>query len=171
MSKNILSETSVDEAKGARQTASAVPGRILALDLGERRVGLAVSDELQITVNSLKPLLNTNWKKLLRAVKSTIEHFDARALVIGLPLNLNGTEGIAAREARRRARNFALSLTVPVYLQDERLTSVKALENLRDSGLSADQIRARVDSEAAAIILHDFIATEMKVDAVAQDGR
>jgi putative Holliday junction resolvase len=134
------------------------PGRLLALDLGEKRVGVAVSDELLITVRPLPLLSRTNWKQLLVAVADLLQGFDAKALVIGLPLNLDGTEGQAAREARRLARNFELSLKVPVYLQDERLTSREAEEALRVSGHSGHDLRRRVDSEAAAIILRDFIA-------------
>lgn len=132
-------------------------GRLLALDLGHKRVGLAVSDERCITVRPLKTLRRTNWKQLLRTVAETIKAFDAQALVIGLPLRLDGTEGLAAQGARRLARNFELSLGVPVFLQDERLTSLEAEEELRATGLTGDDLRARVDGEAAAIILRDFI--------------
>ncbi len=133
-------------------------GRWLALDLGAKRIGLAVSDELHIAVRPFETIARTNWKQLLRDVTQRIAEFDARALVIGLPLNMDGTEGDAAHEARRLARNFACSLSVPVYLQDERLTSLEAEENLRAAGVGDDERRARVDSEAAAMILRDFIA-------------
>jgi putative Holliday junction resolvase len=99
-----------------------------------------------------------NWKELLRAVANLLRGFDAQALVIGLPLNFDGTEGAAAKEARRLARNFELSLKVPVHLQDERLSSHAAEEELRASGRSGAEVRNLVDSESAAIILRDFIA-------------
>jgi putative holliday junction resolvase len=133
-------------------------GRVLALDLGEKRVGVAVSDELRISVRPLPLLHRTSWKQLLGAVAALLQSFDAQALVIGLPLNLDGTEGQPAKEARRLARNFELSLKVPVHLQDERLTSREAEEALRGAGRSGDRLRQFVDSEAAAIILRDFIA-------------
>jgi putative Holliday junction resolvase len=91
-------------------------------------------------------------------VADLLQSFDAQALVIGLPLNLDGTEGQAAVEARRLAGNFELSLKVPVHLQDERLTSREAEETLRATGRSGAELRKFVDSEAAAIILRDFIA-------------
>jgi putative holliday junction resolvase len=132
-------------------------GRVLALDLGEKRVGVAISDELRISIRPL-PLINrTNWKQLLGAVADLLQSFDAQALVIGLPLNLDGTEGPAAMEARRLARNFELSLSVPVHLQDERLTSREAEEALRAVGRSGTDLRRYVDSESAALILRDFI--------------
>lgn len=133
-------------------------GRLLSLDLGQKRVGMAVSDELQITVRPLAPLSRTNWKQLLRAVTCALDSFDARALVLGLPLGLDGSEGLAAREARRIARNFQLSLRVPVYLQDEKLTTQAAEESLRAEGFDRFSLLERLDSEAAAIILRDFIA-------------
>ncbi len=132
--------------------------RLLALDPGEKRVGVAISDELWITVRPLPFLRRTNWKQLLGAVADLLQHYDAQALVIGLPLNLDGTEGNAAKEARRLARNFELSLKVPVYLQDERLTSREAEESLRAAGHSSKDFHQYVDSESAAIILRDFIA-------------
>ncbi len=133
-------------------------GRLLALDLGTRRVGMAVTDEMQISVRPLPALRRTSWKNLLRRVAGALESFDARALVIGLPLGLDGTEGSAAAEARRLARNFQLSLRLPVYLQDEKLSTRAAEEALRAEGLTAEERRERVDSESAAIILRDFIA-------------
>jgi putative Holliday junction resolvase len=133
-------------------------GRLLALDLGQKRIGVAVSDELQITVRPLAPLSRTNWKQLLLAVKGALESFDARALVLGLPLGLDGSEGEAATEARRIARNFRLSLHIPVYLQDEKLTTQAAEESLRAEGYDGLSLLERLDSEAAAIILRDFIA-------------
>jgi putative Holliday junction resolvase len=128
---------------------------VLALDLGQKRVGVAISDELSIAITRLSALPRTNWKQLLRDVESIIESFDAKTLVIGLPLRLNGSIGDAATEVRRTAEKFAKSLRVPVYLQDERLTSRAAEDNLRDAGPASKNIG--VDSESAAIILSDFL--------------
>ena len=132
-------------------------GRLLSLDLGEKRVGVAVSDESLIAVRPLPLLRRTSWKELVRAVRELVLSFDAKGLVIGLPLNLDGTEGSAAGDARRRARNFHQSLNLPVYLQDERLTTREAEQSLRAAGATAPEVRQRADSEAAVIILRDFI--------------
>ena len=78
-------------------------------------------------------------------------------LVIGLPLSLDGSDGEAAQEARRLAENFRRSLNVPVYLQDERLTTFAAGEQLKSEGVPPGEIENRVDSESAALILRDFI--------------
>ncbi|MBA2733824.1 MAG: Holliday junction resolvase RuvX [Acidobacteria bacterium] len=130
---------------------------MLALDLGEKRVGVAISDELWISIRPLPFLHRRNWKHLLATVAGLVQHFDAQALVIGLPLNLDGTEGNASREAQRIAHNFELSLKVPVYLQDERLTTREAEGSLRAAGHTGTELDKYVDSESAAIILRDFI--------------
>ena len=130
-------------------------GRLLAIDLGAKRVGVAVSDELGITVRPVTTLERHSWKKLLLSIVEQIEALEAHGLVVGLPLNIDGSEGPAAAEAREIAAKFELSLKIPVYLQDERLTSEEA-----KSRLQAIQKRERagdVDSAAAAIILQDFI--------------
>lgn len=144
-------------ATGAESQPRASQGRLLSLDLGTKRVGVAVCDELRLSVQPLAPLARSNWKKLLGQIADLQQTFDAQAVVIGLPLNLDGTEGEAAREARRIARNLSLSLCVPVYLQDERLTSRAAEEALRERGVNGAELIARLDSEAAAIILRDFL--------------
>jgi putative Holliday junction resolvase len=131
---------------------------ILALDLGEKRVGIAVSDALSISITRLEALRRTNWKQMLQDVRDLAQRFDAQTVVIGLPLRLNGSAGGSALEARRMARKFAQSLAVPVYLQDERLSSVEAEEKLRAEGHRRKIVSALVDSEAAAVILRDFLA-------------
>jgi putative Holliday junction resolvase len=135
----------------------AIPAPILALDLGEKRVGVAVSDDLSISITRLQALPRTSWKQMLRDVADLVLRFDAQTVVIGLPLGLNGSIGNAALEAHRMADKFARSLSVPIYLQDERLSSVEAEQNLRADGHRRDRISALVDSEAAAIILRDFL--------------
>jgi putative holliday junction resolvase len=137
----------------------AVPasGRLVALDLGTKRIGVAVSDELQITTRAVKTIERTGWKKLLQQIKEILAGFDAVGLIIGLPYNFDGTESEMSREARRLARNFSLSLEIPVILQDERVTSYEAKGRLWKEGVSDKEFRQRVDNEAAAIILGDFI--------------
>lgn len=131
---------------------------MLALDLGQKRVGVAVTDELRITVRPLPPLRRTSWKQLIRNVAALVSDFDAQLLVIGLPLSLDGSESTAAQEVRRQAHNLELSLKLPVFLQDERLTSKEAERALRADGYDQDEVQDRVDSAAAALILQDYLA-------------
>lgn len=137
-------------------------GRILALDLGTKRIGVAVCDELQITVRSIRVFERKSWKKVLKQVESFLAEFDAAALVLGLPYNTDGSESAMSLEARRLARNFSLSLNVPVFLQDERVTTYEARGRLWKLGLNEKQMRERLDGEAAAIILGDFIESKKR---------
>jgi putative Holliday junction resolvase len=139
------------------ETNNAPGAPIVALDLGAKRVGVAVSDALSISITRLDALVRTNWKQMLRDVNDLLLRFDAQTIVIGLPLKLDGSAGDAALAVRRLAENFACSLAMPVYLQDERLSSVAAEENLRAEGRRPEEISALVDSEAAALILRDFL--------------
>ena len=132
-------------------------GRLLAVDLGARRVGVALSDEMRITVKPLARIERKSWKDLLSQVAALIHKWKACGLVIGLPLSLDGAERSAAKEARTVAKKFQRSLGVPVYLQDERLTTFAAESDMKSARQSEREIKREVDSEAAAIILRDFI--------------
>lgn len=137
------------------------PGRVLALDPGTKRVGVALSDELRLTVRPLPAWPRTSWKRLVQAIRQLCTQFDVQIVVIGLPQRLDGTEGEAAAEARRMARNLSLTLSLPVYLQDERLTSHAAAERLRAQGIKNKELKSQIDSQAATIILHDFISENL----------
>jgi putative holliday junction resolvase len=141
------------------------PGRVLALDLGSKRVGVAVSDELRMTARPLPALKRTPWKLLVKDLARLCSDFDVRTVVIGLPLRLDGTEGDAALEVRRVARNLGLSLKLPIVFQDERHTSQAAEATLRQKGLRGADAAARVDSESAAIFLGDYLARQDRLDA------
>ena len=144
-------------------------GRLLALDLGMKHVGVAVSDELQFTVRPVCVLERRSWKKFLKQIIAFLAEFDAVGLVLGLPYNSDGSESEMSREARQLARNFSLSIDVPVFLHDERLTSYEAKGYLTKLGLTEKEIWERVDSEAAAIILCDFL--QFRNEKLKQDGQ
>jgi putative Holliday junction resolvase len=125
-------------------------GRLLGLDLGTKRVGVAVSDELRLTVRPVAILERRSWKHLLSDLAKQMEGLGVVGLVVGLPLNMDGSEGPAAAEARRLVENLRRSLSVPVYVQDERLTTEEAKSRAGHS--------TRFDAEAAAVILQDFLS-------------
>jgi putative Holliday junction resolvase len=145
-----------------KRTQFNIHGPILALDLGQKLVGAAISDERLITTKRLPALKRSSWKKLLQDVRQLIERFDAQTIVVGLPLRLDGTDGDAAKDVRRLATNLAKSVAQPVYLQDERLTSFEATANLNAAGVKPGDIPALVDGEAAAMILRDFLQTDQE---------
>jgi putative Holliday junction resolvase len=149
------------DISGLSSSISSLPaqGRILALDLGAKRVGAATCDEMHIAIRALPVIQRKSWKELLVKVKKLVSELDAVGLVLGLPLNLDGTESENSVDARRLARNFSLSLEIPVFLQDERLTSIAAEENLIERGVEIKNRKALIDSEAAAIILQDFLSS------------
>ena len=132
-------------------------GRLLAIDPGTRRVGVAICDETQMVARPLERIERTSWKKLLEKVRAIVTEFDAVGLVIGLPLESDGAESPMSAEAREMARKFSLSLDIPVVLEDERVTSYAAKARLWERGLSIEESRSLVDSEAAAIILSDVL--------------
>lgn len=137
-------------------------GRIVALDIGTRNVGVAVCDELQFTIRAVRTIKRSNWKTLLAETRNILSEFDAGALVLGLPLNFDGSESEMTADVRRLARNYSLSIETPVFLQDERVSSIAARENLHERGHSLKEIFKRVDAEAAAIILGDFLDLKRK---------
>lgn len=141
------------EAKDVSHT-----GRIVALDLGTRWIGVAVSDETQTIATPDRTIERRSWKKTLTVVKDILGQFDAVGLVIGLPYNSDGSESEMSVEARRIARNLSLSLDIPIMLQDERVTSYEARSRLWERGVDVKDTKRQLDSEAAAIILTDFLA-------------
>ena len=146
-------------------------GRLLALDVGMKHIGVAVSDELQFTVRPVAVIERKSWKKVLKQVVAFLDEFDAVGLVLGLPYNTDGSESEMSQEARRLARNFSLSINLPIFLQDERLTSYEAKGYLTKLGLSKEEIWDRVDSEAAAIILSDFLSLRNELKQAGQKSR
>ena len=132
-------------------------GRLIAIDPGTKRIGVAVCDELRITIRRLPIIQRSSWKKLLAKIKDILDEYDAAALIVGLPYNSDGSESEMSAEARRMAGNFAASLDVPVLLQDERVTTYEARGRLWAAGVTAGEMAKRLDSEAAAIILEDFL--------------
>ena len=153
------------------QAMSNPAGPILALDLGAKLVGAAVSDDRLVTIKRLPPLKRSNWKRLLQEVVTLIQRYDAKTVVIGLPLNLDGTSGEPAEKARHVATNLARSIQQPVYLQDERLTSFEAMGNLKAEGHKPEDIPGLIDGEAAAMILRDFIQVDQDRMLVSPDSR
>lgn len=141
----------------AEDIAALPPGRIVAIDPGTKRCGVAVCDELRVTTRPLPAIQRTSWKKLLSDIKQTVSTFDAVAIVMGLPLESDGSESEMSLEARELARKLEISLDIPIFLQDERVTTYEARQRLWQRGVGPAETRINVDSEAATIILADFL--------------
>ena len=133
------------------------PGRVLALDLGEARIGVAVSDPLGAVALPAGTIAVAGGVEDLKAVARLVRELDAAAVVVGHPLSLSGERGPAARRAEEFAEGLRMLLHVPVYLQDERLTTVQAERDLRAAGAGGGARRLNVDRAAATLILQAFL--------------
>jgi len=132
-------------------------GRILALDLGKRRIGLAISDELGITAQGLETLQRTNIREDLAHLKKLASERNVTLIVMGNPLHMSGGEGRGTENAREFAARLESATTIPVQMWDERLTTVQAQRVLRESGASIEKRAKAVDRLAAVILLESFL--------------
>lgn len=141
---------------------SSIPatGRILGVDWGEIRIGLALSDESQILATPLETLQRRAGKRfpMPRFLELASLHHPV-GLLVGLPLSLDGTEGESAGAAREVAANVARRTGLPVELWDERMSTARALGAIREQGGSTRGRKAEVDALAAAVLLQHFLDT------------
>jgi putative holliday junction resolvase len=131
--------------------------RILALDFGSKRIGLAVSDELGLTAQGLPTLQRSNKRNDLDHLRRTIRQYGVSELVMGLPLRMSGSEGVQSDKVQVFAEELRRKFKLPVHLFDERLTSVEANRVLRESDMSIRRRAEVVDQLAAVLILQSFL--------------
>jgi len=129
--------------------------RYLALDLGERRIGVALSDTLGMLARPLEIFRRTSRAADFAHIGALVAMHQVDAVVVGLPLNMNGSVGQQAAWVQDYSAALAATLTVPVYLWDERLTSEEAADILRSQGRSPD--KGSLDAVAAAVILQSYL--------------
>ena len=137
-------------------------GRVLGVDYGERRLGLAVSDPLGITAQPAGTVTISNPREALHAVAEAVEHHAAVHVVVGLPRSMRGGIGPKAREVIRFVAVFERTASVPVSLWDERLTSASAERVLDEGGVSARDRRGKVDAVAAQLILQSYLDAQRR---------
>lgn len=130
-------------------------GRVVGLDLGARRIGVAVSDPTGTLASPYEVIERApDWHRRLAAIVAEVE---AGRVVVGLPLSLSGQDGPAATAARDEAAALAESLPVPVELFDERLTTVSAHRSMMDMRMKGDARKRVVDKVAAAVMLQNWL--------------
>ncbi len=134
--------------------------RILAVDLGEKRTGLAVSTPDELMALALPTLLDADAEAVARAAKEQ----GAELVVIGLPINMDGTAGPAAERAQEFARELQALLSAPVATWDERLSTAEGDSRMRAQGLSRKDRAKRADAAAAIVILEAFMAHRKKAE-------
>jgi putative Holliday junction resolvase len=140
--------------------------RFLALDIGDVRVGYALCDSLEIAAYPAGVFRRSGSLRAdIEAVLSLASEHEAEAVLIGLPLSLDGEAGPQAVKTQGFARRLANKAAVPVVLWDESLTSVEADEMMRAHGLSHARRRAKIDQQAAALILESYLAHRRRIGA------
>jgi len=134
-----------------------VAGRILAIDYGSRRMGLAVSDPLGITSQGIETLQRKNKRNDFSRLGQVIREYNVLEIVLGYPLRMSGAEGIQTEKVAAFAQELRQKFDLPVHLWDERLTSAEANRVLREADLSIQKRAQAVDRMAAVLILQSFL--------------
>jgi putative holliday junction resolvase len=131
--------------------------RVLGLDVGARRIGVAVSDLLGITAQGLETIQRKNKRTDFAALEKVIRENDVSEIVMGLPLRMSGAEGIQAEKMQMFAEEVRKRFKLPVHLWDERLTSAQANRLLRETEMSTKRRGQVVDQMAAVLILENWM--------------
>jgi putative Holliday junction resolvase len=139
--------------------------RALGIDLGSKRIGLAVSDPGGVLASPLRTLERTrDVPAVHRQLAAIVAQEEIEVVVVGLPLGLDGSEGAAAAAARAEAAALADVLRVPVVTHDERLTTVTAHQQLQAAGVDGRRRRHLVDQQAAVVLLQAWLDAERQKD-------
>ncbi len=131
--------------------------RLLALDLGERRIGVAISDPTGTLARPLTTIVRSSRREDFEAIADLVSANEAERVIVGLPLSLDGTEGPQARRIRRYADRLAQAVDVPLEFWDERYSSREAAEILGRTKRRRRDMRERIDATAAAVILQSYL--------------
>ena len=132
-------------------------GRILGIDYGMKRIGIAVSDPLGIIAQGLPTIVYNKLSEALNKIDTVVSEYQIRKVVVGYPLSLNGTHNIAAERTDKFIYALKQKISVPVLTWDERLTSVQSERILITMGKSPSKNRKRVDQLSASILLQGYL--------------
>jgi putative Holliday junction resolvase len=145
----------VSDADSASARPRAV--RVLALDVGDRRIGVAVSDELGVTAQGVTTIHRRSWAADLAEIARLVEQWGAESVVVGWPLTLEGTVGPRARIVQDFIKRLERVVRIPITTWDERYSTVTAERVLLDADVSRAKRRQVVDKTAAVVILQHFL--------------
>lgn len=139
--------------------------RVMAIDYGAKAIGVALCDELQLAVRPLTTIRRDKLKRpqVLDRIRALARENEIAELVVGLPLNMDGTHGKAAARVEKFVAELQQRLSIPIITIDERLTSYEADQILREMGVSRLERRARSDEYAAMIILQDYLDAQSRM--------
>ena len=131
-------------------------GRSLGIDLGSKRIGIALSDKLNIIASPFKTLFFDNQKDLLSQLGELINEFDVKTIVLGLPLNMSGIDSPQTKKIRD-FKSSLLKFNIPIIYEDERLSSVSAKKSMVIQNIKTGHNKSEIDMRAAAIILQQYL--------------
>ena len=134
--------------------------RVIALDLGQKRIGVAISDETETISSPLTIIPGDNTNRAIKSIKEIIDSRDVLRVIIGLPLNMNGSKGPKAMEALEFAENLRKKLLIDVVTFDERLTTKQGEDMLIQADVSRKKRKSVIDKIAAQIILQTYLDSE-----------
>src|SRR6202163_4218891 len=134
--------------------------RIIALDVGSKRIGVAITDPLGITAQGLDTIQRQNKRRDMEALRQVLAKYEVREIVVGLPLRLSGAEGTQSEKMRLFAEDLQAHFGLPVHLWDERWTSTQANRLLRETDLSIRKRGQAVDRMAAVLILQSWMEAQ-----------
>ena len=133
--------------------------RILALDVGDKRIGVAISDELEIAAHSLTTIHRTDQIRDMAGIKQIIEDYNVQEIVVGMPVMMNGSMGIQADKVSKFADVLKNEVTIPVIFMDERLSTRFVEKILIDADVSRKKRGKVIDKLAAVVILQDYMSS------------
>ena len=136
--------------------------RILALDVGDKRIGVAISDELEIAAHSLTTIQRSDQSRVFTSIKEIIEEYNVEEIVVGKPVMMNGTMGIQGEKVSRFVEELKNEITVPVRFMDERLSTRFVEKVLIDADVSRKKRGKVIDKLAAVVILQDYLSLRGK---------
>ena len=134
--------------------------RVLGLDIGTKNIGVAISDETCVLAQGKEVILRKSNRHVVEKIKDIVEEFHIEKIVVGLPINMNGTKGVRARDSERFAELLKESIIADVILWDERLSTKEAEDVMIEGSLSRAKRKKIVDKLAAQIILQNYLDSE-----------
>lgn len=157
-----------------RESESALPPRVMGLDVGSKRIGVAVSDPLGITAQGLETITRKNKRQDFEQLTQLLAEYQVSEIVVGYPLRLSGAEGTQSGKMQAFAEELRRRFGLPVHLWDERLTSSQANRILREAELSIKKRGEAVDRLAAVLILQSWMEarnTSKVIDHQGHEGK
>jgi putative Holliday junction resolvase len=137
-------------------------GRVMAIDLGEKRIGIAISDPLRLVAKGQSVIKRKSRREDFARYQQLVAEQDIKLVIMGLPVPLSGIEGDKAAWVRDYTADLQNHLSIPVVLWDEALSTQRAEQTLRAQGKKLKKIKERIDAVAAAFILQDYLDAQRK---------